>query len=495
MRRNRSPNIAPIAVASLLVMWTALSCAGGQQLTEERADWLRNTLFADHQHLWLRDPKLVEHKFEMMAGDPYRFLRGTLPQYLRDVTQDGRYATDFASLANSQILLMGDPHIENFGTFRSTTGDVVVELNDFDSAQYGPFHFDVWRFVSSVFVAHLYWSAPFLPQGPERLPDAESERFARLAATYYVDEITRLQNSPANAVDAAYETENPWMTEVRARSLRRGNDQHPLQKWTQIGSDGRRFRKRSQDYESDLMASDDLLLEVSPDEDKEIRDAIQTYPLSIWSPESGMITGIKDVARRYGAGISSIPLRRIYLLLEGDTASADDDFILEMKEARDPFVLENIPLTPRRGFRQNGERIVDSQRQLQCEPNLDPWLGYTQGEGVFRVRELSGFQDGVDIEKIRTAFQAGDIGVAELEGFVEELARILARSHARGDTLSGDSALFSIADSVTKNPDAVIGEATAFGVHYGERILSDYALFRQLIDAHGAALGFPQLTP
>lgn len=493
MRGDLNLRIHWYFLGSILFLWGMFSCAGGQGVEHERADWLRTTLFEDHLDLWLRDPNLVAHKFELMASDPYRYLRGTLPQYLRDVMEDGANVTSVASLESSQVLLMGDPHLENFGTFLSSSGDVVIELNDFDSAQYGPFHFDLRRFVSSVFIAQRYWSSATQTLDLEGGSDPEAERFAKLAAAAYVEEIIKLESSASMAIESPLETTNPWTDQVRSRSLQRGLDNHSLQKWTQVDSGVRTFRKLDKTVDEALQATDDILMSISDDDEKKIRTALFTYPNSMWVPQDGVSAQIKDMARRYGAGISSIPLRRIYLLMEGATSDAEDDFILELKEARDPFVLTQLPLTPRRAFRQNAERIVESQRRMQCEPELDPWLGYTQGEGAFRVRELSGFQDGVDLGKLRDAYQAAEIRDSDLEGFVEDLARILARSHARGNTISGEAALPAIADAVRRNPAGVVEESARFGVRYGQNIIADYELFRDLINQYGTDLGFPNL--
>lgn len=479
----------------LVLLWGMMSCAGERSLDSERADWLRTTLFEDHQDLWLRDRNLVAHKFALMASDPYRFLRGTLPQYLRDVMEDGSNATAFASSDSSQILLMGDPHLENFGTFLSSSGNVVVELNDFDSAQYGPFHFDLRRFVSSVYVAHRYWTSTLAEQSADETDDEEEARFVRLAVTSYLDEVERLHASGGNEINDALETSNAWLDDFRSRSLQRGIDAHPLQKWTRL-EDGKRVLGTEMDVSvNETVGPDDLLRPLSADEEKEIRDALQTYPVSMLAPRLGLPSQVKAMARRYGAGISSIPLRRIYLLMEGESSGHEDDFILELKEARDPFVFSDLPLAPRRAFRQNAERIVESQRRLQCEPDLDPWLGYTDGAGAYRVRELSGYQDGIDIESIREAWQEGSIRTSELEDLVDGLSRILARSHARGSTMSGDSSLLAIANVVKKNPAAMIAETTDFGVRYGQQILADYELFVRLIYEYGTDLGFPRLYP
>src|SRR5262249_21135543 len=49
--------------------------------------------------------------------------------------------------------LVGDPHPENLGTFRTPDGTMVVDWDDFDAAGYGPFQGDLRRLAAGRIVA------------------------------------------------------------------------------------------------------------------------------------------------------------------------------------------------------------------------------------------------------------------------------------------------------------------------------------------------------
>lgn len=476
-------------------LWGTVSCTGSHGISDERADWLRSTLFEDHQDLWLRDPQQVALKFEKMTRDPYRYLRGTLPQYLRDSVEEGRDATGFVSLESSQILLMGDPHLENFGTYLSSAGAWVMELNDFDAAQYGPFHFDLRRFATSVFVAQRHIVASDTNSSYAATPSEMEKSFVEFAVRAYVDEILRLGTEEDDGQSASSDVPSPWMQDIFNLALQREETQHALHKWTETASQGRRFKKRSPEEVPFLLAEEDALMDVTPEEKVQLLHDFRTYPASLWGADWERDLPVMDIARRYGAGVSSMPLYRFYVLLDGASLGEGEDVILEFKEARDPFLLANVPSSPLRAFRQNAERVVESQRRLQCEPGLDGWLGYTQGENGHRVRHVSAGQVGVDVNAMREAYLEGIMHSDEVQAFVADLARVLARAHARGNTISGASSLAAILGSISDNPDGLIAETTAFALRYGMRTFSDFEIYQKLVEAHGYDLGFPSLTP
>ena len=53
----------------------------------------------------------------------------------------------------TRVLLLGDPHPENLGTYVNATGEVTLDWNDFDATGYGPYWLDVWRWAVACAVA------------------------------------------------------------------------------------------------------------------------------------------------------------------------------------------------------------------------------------------------------------------------------------------------------------------------------------------------------
>lgn len=166
-----------LSVALLLV-----GCAA--PLPSEREQRVIDTL-ADDNYVWAnREPELVRLKLKKMQRGPYEWLRGTNTLYWRDLTEPGaaRISTAFGDEASSRVLLVGDPHPENVGTFRAADGTMIVDWNDLDAAGYGPFTADVRRLAIGMLVA------------AERVDDAE---LAAAVVTGYTVQLAALASGAA----------------------------------------------------------------------------------------------------------------------------------------------------------------------------------------------------------------------------------------------------------------------------------------------------------
>ncbi len=95
-----------------------------------------------------KTPQLLRRKWTRMTASPFAFLRGASalwsevmrrePALLRGIPGEGS--------------LVGDLHLENFGTFRTARG-VALQVNDFDECFEGPWCFDVVRLLTSTLLA------------------------------------------------------------------------------------------------------------------------------------------------------------------------------------------------------------------------------------------------------------------------------------------------------------------------------------------------------
>jgi uncharacterized protein (DUF2252 family) len=103
-------------------------------------DWLLEDLFEDARAA----PEAIALKLEKLGRHPFSFFRGTLPAYVRAVRPalTGR-------LAEAQGLVLGDLHLENFGTFLNPSGQSCFDLNDFDEVTRGPLVIDLRRLAAS----------------------------------------------------------------------------------------------------------------------------------------------------------------------------------------------------------------------------------------------------------------------------------------------------------------------------------------------------------
>jgi hypothetical protein len=89
----------------------------------------------------------LDEKHKRMASAPFSFMRATFYRWChvwRKAAGDEARAT--------QVLAVGDLHLENFGTWRDTDGRLIWGINDFDETATLPWTQDLVRLATS---AHL----------------------------------------------------------------------------------------------------------------------------------------------------------------------------------------------------------------------------------------------------------------------------------------------------------------------------------------------------
>lgn len=99
-------------------------------------------------------PEVLERKRRRMSASPLAFLRGSAPLFY-EVLRD-RGELDDGPPGDGSVV--GDAHLENFGAYTpervggesSERRRAVFDLNDFDEAAIGPFHWDVSRLAASL---------------------------------------------------------------------------------------------------------------------------------------------------------------------------------------------------------------------------------------------------------------------------------------------------------------------------------------------------------
>lgn len=87
-------------------------------------------------------------KREVLAKDPFTFLRGTFYRWMQvfpDTCKKAWHAP--------KVLSVGDLHVANFGTWRDARGELVWGVNDFDEASSLPYTLDLVRLAASVELA------------------------------------------------------------------------------------------------------------------------------------------------------------------------------------------------------------------------------------------------------------------------------------------------------------------------------------------------------
>lgn len=455
---------------------------------DPRASWLHATLVADHQPFLAREPELVAGKFALLATAPYAFMRGTAAQYARDTVEPGgaaHLASRYLAGGEADVLLLGDPHLENLGTFLAADGQHVLDFNDFDAAAHGPYLHDVRRLATSALLA-----AESLPGlAPETAHEA-----AHAAAAAYAEAIAALA---AGATLPRVTPSSPQLGALAADLLRRareeGEARDELASFTLGPPSASRVLARGAlepPPQPGLIATE--LRTLAPDERDLVAAVLARYPatLSPPRPDAATFFAAKDAARRLGAGVSSYPLLRFYVLVEGATAADGDDVLLEIKEVWDPLRLGERPARAPKPFADNGERVVGAARRLQGLPALDPLLGWaTLGAHAFRVRDRTAHQKGLSLERARKLIDRGDAGPDDLIALARLAGALLARAHARGGLRDGGDAARAIADAIANDVHGFAAETAAFAQHYAAVLGADHLRLHDLLAAHGPLLG------
>jgi len=455
----------------LLSIAAACSATGA----DPRTGFLVNTLTDDNQ-AWLdRDPDALAGKYRKMATRGFDFFRGTAPQYWRDVTEAGPLAsaTAVGDASSAWLWIVGDPHLENLGTFRSPDGVIAIDWNDFDAATVGPWWLDLRRLAVSLVLA----------TDELDLGAAADRALVDAAVEAYVGEIERLAAGGAPRLESLGNGE--VADDLVASATRSGDRRLKLDDYTRVDEAGARtmFYGDVVPPRDDGVWVDSTALIREP-ERATVEAAVEAWRSTALVDDAG---AMKGVSRRLGAGVASYPVPRYYVLLEGATASADDDVLIELKETLDPPRVAGLGPAALLGTIANGERVTLAQRVLGARVDADVLLGH--GEVLplsYRVRARTGYQRGFDL-----ADAAGDrdaaIALAALTG------RSLARAHAMAPVprAPGERGLDRIAPRVIGRGELLIEETGSFAMAYAEIVRADAVRFAAVLDERGARLGAP----
>ncbi|HEY1552920.1 MAG TPA: DUF2252 family protein [Kofleriaceae bacterium] len=420
-------------------------CACASPSSDARDAFVIDTL-AEDNYMWaLRDPDLVAMKLELMQEEPYEWLRGTAAVYWRDLSTPGvdRPATKFGDALSSRVLLTGDPHPENIGSFRAADGTMLIDDDDFDAAGYGPFEGDVRRLAAGMIVAAA-------GAGPSPADIASA------VATAYQAQIAELEAGMAPDPGTA-----PYLDKLIAKAQTNGDAHKELT--DDVASPG-------------VLATGDLdpidafgvvqnrVEPIATTEHDVVTAALA--PLLAAHPELG---AIEDIGRRYGHGVSSYPALRYLVLLAGETASPDDDRVLEIKEERDGLDIADVPQLDSSEWSTPGERATNTAHRMWLRPDED--VVWSHGEATplsFVTHDDADYQRGVD---------HGDLGALAGSDADEYLqvcgvfGRLLARAHGLATTEDGLRGVDVIANVLG---DGFADEVADFAPADAAQIIADW---------------------
>lgn len=447
-----------------------------------RRAWLQSTLVEDNRALLERAPELTADKFRKMASRPYYWFRGNMAVFVADAGRPGPgfAPSRFTSAESARVLLVGDPHPENLGSFRLADGVMVLEYNDFDAAEHGPFVSDVRRLA-------LGFAVAVAEAGGDAAATAAA---AEAAVRGYRAEIEALAAGEAPVEARRGDDLGKIADDLLRRGARDGDAGEALAEYTRVVDDRRVFFHGDVEPPLAGLVTDRLVAPTSAERALVVR-LMADYPATLVAPYPTSFFTIKDIARRLGAGVSSYPLRRWYVLVEGDTPALDDDRILELKELPDPPRPDRRPHLAPRGFTGNGARVALAQRHLHLTADRDPLLGWAErGAFAARIRERTKYQKGVEVDRIAEKLADRDWDQGDVADFAHLAGRLLARGHAQAPTLDGQPGLGPIAAAIDRDRGGFVTETVDFVMGYHPQVEADFDVFCALVEEEGPWLGY-----
>ena len=403
-------------VFRLLALATVIGCASEVSRDQRILDAL-----AEDNYVWtLREPELVAMKLKKLQRGPYEWLRGTASLYWRDAMDPGapRAVTAFGDPLSSRVLLVGDPHPENVGTFRAADGTMFIDWNDFDATGYGPYTIDVRRLAAGLVIAAS--DATIASDLARRVAEGYAVQIGSLAAG------TR----PAPITEGAH----PLLDDELAKARTRG-DRHegvdevaPVIAGTRLVAFG--------DLEAVALDGviEDRLTPVGAEAADFLDRAIASWRIGRLDAAAARV---KLRMRRIGPGVSSYAALRYDVVLEGATADVTDDLLIELKETRDGVIVRGVSQREVGEWETPAIRSVDTQQRLQVRPDGDALLGPAQAGGLsLKVRDRESYQRGLDHEDLAELAAGTAAERAQLLDLAAILGGLLARAH--GQALTAD---------------------------------------------------------
>jgi uncharacterized protein (DUF2252 family) len=402
--------------------------------------------------LMVADPDAFRQKFRKMAAGPFAFYRGSACLFYADMEREkDRWADE----RTGRVWIQGDLHAENFGTYMDGDGVFVFDVNDFDEAYLGHFTWDIKRMVASV--ALLAWM--------KAISDAD---IAALVETYvraYVEQVRHfVQSDRDHEYSLRLETTDGEVREILLET--RLNTRVDLLDRTTLIDENfeRRFRRGAG------------VRELDDAERARVRDAFEAYLETIPNAKRfrSLTYEVKDIVGRKGFGIGSAGLPAYNVLVEGPTQALENDVVLSMKQGNVAAPSRIVRDERIKGyFKHHGHRTAVSQRALQA--HADPWLGYTEVDGVgFVVSELSPYVEDLDWSDLTEPGQMAPV--------LDYLGRATAKIHCVADkdsdpTIVGFQTEDEIIEAIGGNEDEFVKEMVDFGMGYSGIARDDHRMF------------------
>ncbi len=438
-----------------------------------RQAWLVETVVRENQ-VWLsRNPELLAHKFEKMARSPWYWMRGTVGLYLQDDLRAGTERRESELTLGGgldRVLLVGDPHLENFGTLSPDPGagpneeeevpaQLVLDWNDLDAAAFGPYPHDLRR------------AALGLALVGASLPGCDVVCRDEAVTAFGEGYLQGLQTQERGREEVVA---GEVLSHLREKAEEKGRAREELM--DSLDVNGRWLRR-----DIELDEEHKGLMEAGIAEKDQLSRLIPQVEACL--PGTRVLDGV----RKFGTGVSSLPATRFLLLVEGPDGEKD---LLGLREVVDPPAYAGAQGVIPGFFADSGERIEGAPALLWGRPDADPRLcAVADGGQLFKTTSASAWFRGLDHEKIQEKWAEGDWNVADLSELGASLGDALGGTHRRSPTAEGEAAGPLIAAQLSTHSDLFLVELRNGTREEVARNEADYALFVAALDQLGPLLG------
>lgn len=449
-------------------------CGACDAPLDTRSALIVQTLVDTDRDLIAMRPALVAAKYEAMAEGPQPFLRGTAVLFYRDRS---RYQDAQAALLHGegaeQVLLYGDPHLENIGVTLDESG-VLLDGIDYDASLAGPFGWDLRRAALALYLglARGGLDAEACKQSVRELTQSYGSSVALRQAGQLLAPVREVPGAAGRI-----------LLDLLADGSQRYAMREELSEYTKE-SDGRRTLLR-----------DERMIEVPEPFRAELPRLLAAYrdTRRAGRGDDAQFT-LLDAVQRLGTGIASFPNLRFWALVRGDGDGKER--LLELKEERDPpqpvAWLGRGPIgTPGATPQQppalhNAARVVHASRCLLASATSEPDLGYVAWGGVsFQVRAVQRGRRDLDVERLAGRLRDGRYDAADAAELGRDIGALLAGGHTR----CGDAAAIARALAAQGDLAQLADRAAELAAGDHAQLLLDLSLFQRAREQRGPLLG------
>jgi uncharacterized protein (DUF2252 family) len=460
--RNRSLWQASWLLVLALLTYCSTAAA------EVRADWIISQINQKNASL---PPTLRTEKYGMMAESTFAFFRATNHLFWTDYGSSPLLLT-FGG-PTTRVWLQGDAHCDNVSALLTSQNAVIFDLDDFDETLIADYQLDLWRLAVSILLAI---------QENGGLPQKTQEQLIDALSTSYLNTLLGYRDN-SNELITTYSVGNTasflsdWMAQLSDQTHLR-----VLKKATTVASGKRMF-----DFDKPGVQ------QVSPSVMQALQAAMPGYQATLTGRlrQIPSYFRIKDVAQKVRGGMGSLGVTRYFVLIEGLSASQDDDRILDVKSQSTPAGWQYMdpPVREQLAAMLGGDqamRVVLGYRAMGYR--ADEHLGTLSALGErFFVRERTPVRNTFELTNLTNPQRA--------QPLVQQWAAVLATSHARADQdssplISYDFEKELLAKVATeKQRQAFLARVRQIAFFYAKQVSDDYKAFKEWHQARPQVAG------